>query len=169
MRAFNKLSILMLVLLLGACGYQLRGTGPEADLAAISPLYISGLGPTNPLYRVLRDYLRGANVEVLEEAAGAKETLTIFDYKQERKIYSVGSRGRVLEYELILSVAFRLGRELQVDPADPSRRVSVRRVYANPETETLGRQYEEAALWRDMQQQLGGLLMRRITAKVKPR
>jgi LPS-assembly lipoprotein len=165
--ALKNLLILLAMLLLGACGFQLRGTGSDADLTSISPLHVSGLGPTVPFYRMLRDYLRGANVEIAEEAKGAAETLTLFDFKRDRKIYSVGSRGRVLEYELIESVAFRLGRELQVDPADPARRVTVRRIYANPETETLGRQYEEATLWRDMEQQLAGLLMRRITAKVK--
>ncbi|MBF0256139.1 MAG: hypothetical protein HQL47_06710 [Gammaproteobacteria bacterium] len=157
----------LLMLLLSGCGYQLRGAGGSMAMPQISPLYINGLALADPFTQVLRNNLRGAEVEVTDNPAAAKQTLYVFNHLRDKRVHSVGSRGKVLEYELIESLSFRLGSPPDRFDQTKAEVLSVRRIYTNPETETLGRQYEEAELRRDMYQQLASRLMRQMAHQVK--
>lgn len=161
--------VLLLALSLSACGFQLRGAGGSMSLASLSPLFIRGLSTADPFYQVLRSNLRGADAEIVQDRAAARETLIIYNHKRDKKIHSVGARGRVLEYELIESLSFTLGSMPSRFERERAKVLSVRRIYTNPETETLGRQYEETELRRDMYQQLSTQLLRRISAKARGR
>lgn len=159
----------LLALTLVGCGYQLRGAGGSMNMPEISPLFISGLAFADPFTQTLRSNLRGAEVELVENPAEAKQTLYIFNHSRDKRVHSVGSRGKVLEYELIESLSFKLGGQPDQFERERAQPLTVRRVYTNPETETLGRQYEEAELRRDMQQQLATRLMRQMAHQVQVR
>lgn len=165
----RNLALLAFVLLLAGCGFQLRGADGSMSLASLSPLYISGLSPADPFSQVLRSNLRGADAQLVEDPASARERLVIFNHKRDKKVHSVGSRGRVLEYELTESLSFALGAMPDRFGQERAEVLSVSRVYTNPETETLGRQYEETELRRDMYQQLATKLLRRMAARAKTR
>jgi LPS-assembly lipoprotein len=165
----KTLPLLLLMLILAGCGYQLRGAGGSMAMPQISPLYISGLAFADPFSQTLRNNLAGAEVVLVDSAVGAKETLYIFNHVRDKRVHSVGSRGKVLEYELTESLSFSLGRMPDRFAREKAEVLSVRRIYTNPETETLGRQYEEAELRKDMYQQLASRLMRQMAHQVAAR
>lgn len=162
-----KLSLPLLVLLglLTGCGFQLRGTGANYSLEHLSPLYIVGLGSTDPLYIMIRGQLVGSGVRITTNPAEAKEQLYIYGRGVDKKTHSVTGRGKVLEYELIESLSFNLGGPPDAMAQVRNKPIQVRRVYVNPERETLARQAEEIDLRRDMQTQLAGQLMQRLAAQ----
>ncbi|OGT90885.1 MAG: hypothetical protein A2514_07055 [Gammaproteobacteria bacterium RIFOXYD12_FULL_61_37] len=160
---------LALALFLSACeGFHLRGTAGDVSLEGINPLYITGLSETDEFYRILRDYLTHYGVSVTDRKEGAAKQLSIFDRQSEKKVHSVGGRGKVLEYELIEGFAYHLGSSVpgQIEQ-EGANRLSVNRVYTNPETEVLGRANEETQIWRDMRQQLASRLIRMLSAKAR--
>lgn len=161
--------LLVLLGLLSGCGFQLRGTDASYSLGHLSPLYISGLGPTDVLFIMLRGQLAGSGVKITDKVSEANEQLFIYDRRVDKKTHSVTGRGKVLEYELIESLSFHLGGPPDILARQEAKPVTVRRVYVNPETETLARQAEEVELRRDMQQQLAGLLLQRLAAQARTR
>ncbi|MBU0501152.1 MAG: hypothetical protein KJ558_03815 [Gammaproteobacteria bacterium] len=166
--AVRFLFTLVLALSLSACeGFHLRGYGGGASLAAISPLYISGLDETDELYRILRAYLPQYGVTLVDKREAAKQELTIFDRQSNKKVHSVTGRGKVLEYELTEGFAYHLGSTPDAVERDSANRLSVSRVYTNPETEVLGRRNEETLIWRDMRQQLASRLVRLLSVQAK--
>ncbi|QFY90109.1 hypothetical protein D5125_11780 [Magnetovirga frankeli] len=158
---------LLLIVLLSGCGYQLRGTDGGMAMPQISPLYINGLALADPFTQVLRNNLRGAEVELTDNPAEARQTLYVFNHLRDKRVHSIGSRGKVLEYELIEQLSFRLGSPPDRLEREQAQQLRVSRVYTNPETETLGRQYEESELRRDMHQQLASRLLRQMAHQVK--
>lgn len=161
------LSLFLLSGLLAGCGFQLRGTDASYALDQLSPLYISGIGLGDPLFMMLKGQLTGSGVQIVDNPAQAREQLHIYNRRMEKKTHSVTGRGKVREYELIESLSFNLGGTPDAMAQVQNKPVSVRRVYVNPETETLARQVEETDLRRDMQQQLTGMLLQRLAAHAR--
>jgi outer membrane lipopolysaccharide assembly protein LptE/RlpB len=161
------LPLFLVFSLVAGCGFQLRGTDANYSLEHLSPLYISGLGQTDPLFIMLRGQLAGSGVQVVANPAQAKELLHIYGRTAEKKTHSVTGRGKTLEYELTESLSFNLGGPPDAMAQAQNKPVTVRRVYVNPETETLARQTEETDLRRDMQQQLVGMLLQRLAAQAR--
>lgn len=162
------IAVVVILLSLTACsGFTLRGTGGgTASLERISPLYLTGLAKTDGLYRAIREQMRAANVVLTEDQASAAETLNISGRGFNKKVNSVGSRGKVLEYELLESFRYSLGRKAAVGDGKRSGAITARRIYTNPETQVLGRQHEEAALRRDMWQELANMLIMRLSRQL---
>ncbi len=147
------IAVLMVVLLalLQGCGFQLRGA---AELpSSISPLYIQGVGEHDPLRRDFRQVFNGANVQLTTDQSKASSILGITRQKQDRRVLSVDSRGKVVEYEIHQSLEFEL---LDADGASLIERQSVgaQRAYENPETGILGKDQEEKLLRRDLRRDL---------------
>jgi LPS-assembly lipoprotein len=168
-KPIRQAALVLLLVSLAGCGFQLRGADGALSLEGISPLFISGLAIADPFTQVLRSNLRGSDVALVEQASAAKETLSVFNHKREKKVHSIGARGRVLEYALTERLSFSLGGMPGRFEQESAEVLSVRRVYTNPETETLGRQYEENQLRRDMYQELATKLIRRMASKVSTR
>lgn len=154
----KPVSVVALLLLIGACGFQLRG---EVKLAQhLLPLHIAESGPVE-LRNNIRAVLRANNIALAKQSSTAASRLTITEAKQSRRVLSVDSRGRVREYEMNYIVNYlittgssgsinkqiHLSRELIFDPDSV--------LALNDETQTL---------YADMQKDASRLILQQLQA-----
>lgn len=150
---------------LGGCGFALR----KAPDFAFSTLF-SSLPESSPLGVQLRRTLQATGkVRVITDALQINQAQVILDVltdQRERVVISLNSNGQVRELQLRLRFRFRLrtlaGRELI-----PDTELLLQRDLNYNETQVLGKEAEEALLYRDMQNDLVQQLMRRLAAVEK--
>jgi len=143
--------------MLGACGFQLRGS---ANLP-FGTLHVVGAGNT-PLGQELRRSLRASNVRLEEVSAQAEVTLQILSEIRDRLILSLGGQGRVREYTLRYRLAYQLTGKAGV--ITPPTEILLKRDISFNDNETLAKEAEEAMLYREMQTDAVQQLMRRLQA-----
>ena len=156
---------LVLVALLGGCGFQLRGYYDAADLTALGPVQITGLAAYDPMYRTLSQVLGDSGVEI-SDAAATPAKLRVSEYRKDRRVYAVDSRNKVIEYELQETLVFALRSATGANDI-PAQRLQAVRLVRNPEDEVLGRGREEELLRNDMRAQLARHVVDRIAAVFK--
>lgn len=163
-RAVQLALTLSAVLLLQACGFQLRG---EAQLpSSISPVYIKGLGTYHELRIELAQLMDTDTVSVSDSPDEANAILRITKYEKNRRTLSVDSDGKVAEYELYEDATFTMtdntGNELVSEQT-----VGVTRDYINTNTLVLGKQQEESTLRKEMRRDLAGRIVRRLQSQLR--
>ena len=158
----SRLSLLLvLALLLTACGFQPRGA--RTDLGQLpQPLQLVGVDPYSDLGRELRHQLREAGVRLDERADGAGSVLRIADARSERRLLSLDARNRAAEYELSEMLRYSLRSGGQTTPQQTLR---VTRILLQPGNELLARQREERRLREAMRRELVRQLIRRLAAR----
>jgi LPS-assembly lipoprotein len=144
------LALLALVVLQG-CGFHLRTV---ADLPpSISPIHIEGLAQNDPMLETLRQVLTEANTQLADSQGQAKTRLRLRNQNFSRRVLSVDSGGKVLEYELHHAFDFDLV-DRDGNEKVAKQTVGIQRSYENPETEVLGKQREEAQMREEMRMDL---------------
>lgn len=147
------------VLLISACGFQLRGSGPGA-LLPFETMYIDTTGVGLDLKRRLS---RSGATTVVEDRKAAEAIFEILSETRDRQVLSINSQGRVREYTLNYRVNYRIvnnaGGVLR-----PNSQVLVQRTLSFNESQVLAKEGEEITLYRDMQSDMVGQLLRRIAA-----
>ena len=166
-RALNQfwIPVLLASLLLGGCGFKLRGSNNFAfQTIAIQP------SPGGVLAQELRRSFGGA-VRVLEDGVGSAQTqkepaqviLDVLQEQREKVVVGVGTAGQVREFQLRLRLKFRLrtpeGKELI-----PVTEIQLQRDISFNETAVLAKETEEGLLYRDMQTDIVQQLLRRLAA-----
>ena len=164
MRPLSPVALsLILAVMCSGCGFQLRGQATRlVNLGG--PLQLAGLAIQDPLYTELRQALNVAGAEVGSDPGGTA-VLRISDRQSTRRVLSVDTRNKALEYELEESFVF------SVHGADgsewvPEQRLRALRVIFNPEDEVLGRNREEDLLRGDMRRDLANRLAERLAAQL---
>nr|WP_217345624.1 LPS assembly lipoprotein LptE [Noviherbaspirillum sp. L7-7A]MBV0879929.1 hypothetical protein [Noviherbaspirillum sp. L7-7A] len=167
MRKFSGTLVIALLasLLLAACGFKLRGTGPQ-DPLPFSTIFL-GFAETSPVGVQLRRYLNATgNVRVAKTREEADAILEVIREGREKQILSLNSQGRVREYNLFYRLNFRVvdrqGRQLLAP-----NEVLIRRVQSYNEAQALAKEVEEAQMYQEMQADLVQQVLRRISA-IKP-
>jgi len=159
--AYRLSLLLVLALLLTACGFHLRGAG--IDLGRLpQPLQLVGVTPYPELERELRRQLREAGVRLEERADGAGSVLRIADARSERRLLSLDARNRAAEYELSEMLRYSLRRGGQTTP---QRTLRVTRILRQPGNELLARQREERRLREEMRRELVRQLIRQLAVR----
>ncbi len=158
------ITLLLTLLLVQGCGYQLR---KSADLpASISPIMINGLNIHAGLGRELAYRLRSSTVQVTTDRKQAKTMLHISKYQQKNRTLSVDSSGKVAQTELLHTLSFNMlnaaGRTLV-----PQQEIRVVRNYINTEEQKLGKTTEADQLTDGMYQELARKITVRIRAHLK--
>lgn len=159
------LSFLALSVLLGvsACGFQPRGHA--LNLSGLpGPVTIVGVDRYSPLHRELSRQLDSAGIGITDTISGAGSILRLRDLSSSRRVLSVDSRNKQVEYELEESVRFSL-RSGSDDERVPEQTVRVLRIQYNPEDEVLGRSNEEQMLRKDMRRDLAGRILQRLATQ----
>jgi LPS-assembly lipoprotein len=159
----RRLLLLVLLLpLLGACGFQPRGqTAPLVELGG--PLQVTGLGLHDPLYRELQQALELAGAGAATDGGAA--VLRISDRRSTRRVLSVDNRNKAVEYELEESFRFSV-HDAQGRERVPEQDLLSLRIIFNPEDEVLGRNREEDLLRADMRRDLANRLVERLAAQL---
>ena len=167
MKQFVRMSAvaLLAMLVLSACGFRLRGTGPQPDLP-FKTLFVS-YNATSPFGVQLRRNLDAmSNIEVVNDRKQADAALEVLSEGRDKQVLSLNSQGRVREYTLLYRLNFRVvdkeGRQLLA----PTELV-IRRIQSFNENQVLAKEAEEATLYREMQSDLVQQVLRRVDA-IKP-
>ncbi|MGK5032320.1 LPS assembly lipoprotein LptE [Janthinobacterium sp. MDT1-19] len=157
-----------LTVLLSACGFHLRGSNGSFMLP-FATMYI-GLPDTSPLAIGLKRYIRAiGSTEVVNTKEGADAVLEVLndpERNRSKTILSLNKNGRVQEYQLGYSINFRVLDKAGNQLLAPTT-ISLVRPITFDESQVLAKETEEAALYRDMRNDLVQQIMRRLAA-IKP-
>jgi LPS-assembly lipoprotein len=151
-------------LMLGACGFQLRGAYslPFETIHVAQP-------ETSELRALIKRNIEGSTqTRVVDDAKDAQATLSILADSPVKRIMSLNSAGRVREYQLVRTFTFRVSDAKGQDYI-PLSTFSITRDMTFDDAALLSKEAEEVLLWRDIQNDLAQQLMRRLAAaKLKP-
>jgi LPS-assembly lipoprotein len=153
----TSLILLLTSLLLSSCGFHLRG---QAALP-FDTLYISGSPQfTGQLTRMVR---AGSQTRITDNPQEARVTLEILGEQRERAILSLSSSGRVREITLSYRVSYRVYDQKKKEYVQNSQ-IALRRDLSYTDTDVVGKEQEEALLYRDMQSDAVQQMVRRLQA-----
>ncbi len=154
--------LLLSVLLLTACGYQLRG---HAGLP-FETLYLDA--PNTPFVAELRRNLQANKVKLVNSAAQADVILNIVSEIPEKQILTLGGSGRVNEFQLRYRVSLR-AYDLKEQDWIPAEEMVMRRDYTYNDAQILAKEAEEALLYENMRTDMVQQIVRRLShAKPQP-
>ena len=143
---------------LTGCGFQLRRP-PELNFQSIA---LTGFAPRSPLAEELRRQLL-LQVRVLDTPDKAQVVLHALEDQRERSVVASTSAAQVRELQLRLKLNFRAhtpgGRELI-----PRSELLLQRDMSYSENAALAKEFEEAELFRELQADLVGQVLRRLAA-----
>jgi len=156
-RALRFVWLLVAVSAVAGCGFHPRGEESLQLPARLSPMQITGIGTSDPLYRELRAALEDAGVTVTPSRETAQSFLVLSDREARRRVLAVNSLGKAIEYEIVEEVTFELlDRERNV--LLPEFRAAREGSYTDPTGDPLGKAAEQQLLReskrRDLVQQI---------------
>jgi LPS-assembly lipoprotein len=143
---------------LAGCGFTLRGS---VDLP-FRRIALTGFAPRSPLGEELRRTL-SAQVEVVPTPAQAEVVFQVLNEARERSVAASTAFGQVRELQLRVRLQFRVtapdGRELAT-----ASELLQQRDLSYAEEVALGKDQEEAELFREMQSDVVAQVLRRLAA-----
>lgn len=136
--------MLAIIVLLGACGFQLRGAAllPQS----MERVYLQAADLNSPLVQKLEQSLRQSGAEVVPSPFEATATLRIIEDTADERVLSVSSSGQPQEYELYHTVVFDMANDNGVILQPTS--LTLTRDYFFDEQDILGKA-EDAAFLQD--------------------
>ena len=148
---------ILLLQSLQGCGWRLRGSS-DIELA-VPPVALRFQGASAPLQRDLRQSLSASGVQLVADAT-AEIKLVVGRDTQGRRVLSVGSAGKVSEYELQYQLAFSiLDQNNQLLVKDV---ITQQRDYKFDEAQVLAKGDEERQLYDFMRRSAVQSLLRRL-------
>lgn len=158
----TRLIVLMITLLLGACGFHLR----EQTHMPFSSLYLNTSNPNTPFIAELQRRLEASQVNSATSPDQAEVVLNIVSEISEKQILSLGSNGRVNGFRLILKVSLR-AYDLKQRDWIPAEEMALRRDYSYDDTIVLAKEAEEALLYQSMRSEMAQQIVLRLS-RAKP-
>ncbi len=160
------LPLLMLTLLLAACGFHLRGQGgftfPFQTLFILSP------NANAPFILDLKRDVQLYNVKLVDSSENAQLTLHIVSETMSKQILSLSDAGRVREYQLNYRVSLR-AYDIKLDEWVPPDEIVLQRYLSYDNTQVLAKEMEETLLYQDMRKDAVQQILRRLSlAKAPP-
>lgn len=156
--------LLLTTLLLGACGFHLRGQ----VAMPFESLYLDAANPNTSLIGELRRNLEASRVKLVDSADQAAVVLNIVFEIPDKQVLSLGGDGRVNEFVLHYRVSLR-AYDQQHDWI-PAEEISLRRDYTYDDTKVLAKEAEEAMLYQNMRSDMVQQIMRRLSrSKPQPK
>lgn len=160
MMKFKSLAPLVLIGLLSACGYHLRGSyniPPEIRLLTLDTKAGSALAAP------LRTSLQHAGIQL----ADSDYTLAITDESLSKQTTNTDSRAKAAEYTLYYQVRYLL-KNADGAPVSPERKLLLRRSYQYDTTAIVGKTVEEETLIRELYQDAAQQIVRQLSAFTPP-
>ena len=150
-------------LFVGACGFHLRGT--ETGTVQLPPTYLTG--PAGPLQREVRHYLTISNVSLVNDQKDAKLVIDLIGEAVQRRVLSVGSTGKVEEYEVHYAATYAVTRG-SGESLIPKETLDEQRSYSFSETNVLAKDVEQDRLVQDMRRDVVRQMMLRLQSVLQP-
>jgi LPS-assembly lipoprotein len=153
-----RLFLLLISLLMTACGFHLRGNAGMP----FGKLYLEAANHRTPFISELRRSLEASNVELVSSAEQADVVLDIVREVPDKQILTLGAHGRVNEFRLSYRVSLRAydreGRDWI-----PAEEMTLRRDYAHDDTRILAKEAEENMLYQNMRSDMVQQIVRRLS------
>ena len=153
-----------LVSMVTGCGFHPRGSSALPSVMAVT--YIKSGKPYGSLVSDFSEALRAYGGVVTRERSEATAVLSILSNDSEKRILSVNTAGKVLEYETSQTIRFTVMTADNV-PFIEEQEVSMRRDYLFISTDILGKEREDRVVRETLQRNLVNLAMLRITAAAR--
>lgn len=150
---------LLPALFMTACGFHLRGSMEQ--LAGLPALYLPE-GATG-LAGELRNAARASGAKLAENREDAQAVVTISGENMERQVRSVGSTGKVREFELVYTVNFDV-QDKDGKALTDRQTIRLTRDFVFDETQVLGKEAEESVLREGLRRDAAGQILRRVQA-----
>lgn len=144
--------------LLAGCGFQLRGD-PALGVKALAVTAAGG----STVAADIRRALRGSSATGLAPNADTAEAhLRILQEARDKSVFTITGAGRVYEHQLRLIVRYELARRGQEEPVIAPTEIVARRLITYNEAAPVAKEAEEALLYKDMQVELAGRILRQV-------
>jgi LPS-assembly lipoprotein len=160
---FQIMAILLSLAMLAGCGFQLKQSVPLP--ADFGPVSIEGVNTFSSLYKAIQTQLRQSSIDVVSDGT-ASHRIVIKNFKNERRVLSVGPSGKVSEYELIMTLTFMLLDGNNNTVTEPQT-ISTNRSYTVTPNDLLGKNLEEEDIVLRMEQSLVDRMFRYLSSKVQ--
>lgn len=157
-RTFTQWFFVLAMLLLGGCGFHLRGA-PDLPFQSI---YLD-LPETSSLNTELRRNLRAGGTIVTSNPKDAEAILTVLADQREKKILTLNTFGRVREYALHQNFRFTV-KDSQGATLVPPTDIALKREITYNEQQELSKQAEETLIYREMQSDIVQRILRLVAA-----
>ncbi|MDE0840558.1 MAG: LPS assembly lipoprotein LptE [Porticoccaceae bacterium] len=143
----QKIALIGLVLILAACGWQLRDAQVVPE--NVGKIHLLSQQPNEQLLAELSLALKVYGVDVVNRNAQPDYSVVITDYRRVRRTSSMNSGARVAEYQLNEEVDFIILNSAG-DSLSESATAAVERVYEFTESDVLASSDEERTVRSDM-------------------
>ena len=144
------------VLVLSACGFQLRG-------AAQLPFKTIYMDNRSPMAVELRRILRAnADVQFVNTPQEAEAIIELYGEQRRKEILSLNAQGRPREYKLLLDIYVRVHNGKGQNFIKPSLLQQSREISFN-DNQVLAKEAEEVLLYNDMQSDMVQQILRRMS------
>lgn len=156
-----RLTLLVLILALSACGFQLRG---EARLPeAMQKTWLATADDSTAFVRELTLMLRANGVDLQSRPAAGTAELRIHAERLRSEALTIAAGARVREFVLIFDVEFEL-LDGEGNVLIPRETLRLTRDYSFDEQEILAATREEEFLRNDLRQGMAAQMLRRLEA-----
>ncbi|MCX9155841.1 LPS assembly lipoprotein LptE [Niveibacterium sp. 24ML] len=154
---------LALSLLIGACGFHLRGAQP----LPFQSIYLSVSAYSEAGAQLRRQIAANGTTRIVDKPEDAEVKLLIVGDAKEKVILSLDTKGRVREYELRQKIVFKVvdrgGREVI-----PATELNTKREMTFNDAQVLAKEQEEAQIYREMENDLVQRVLRRMSVAQWP-
>jgi LPS-assembly lipoprotein len=154
---------LLLALELAGCGFRLRGSANVPFDTLYIPQSKQGIG-----LDLKRNIEANTSCKVIDDPRKAQALLAIAQESRAKQILSLTGAGRVREFKLVYTVVFKV-HDGKGGEYVPTNTIELYREMTYSDVDILAKESEEQLLFRDMQSQAVGLILRRIAAAQAPK
>jgi len=183
MRIAKLSAILLLISLLAACGFKLRGGSELAGYKLPFATIALSLDSRSEFYALLKRNIEASSpgTRVVADVKDAEAVLVVLGDTAQKLILSLNAAGRAREYQLVRTFSFKVTPHTAISAAPavkyadvapapaptefiPPSTITLRREITFSDDLVLSKESEEELLRRDMQNDLVQQLMRRLAA-----
>ena len=145
---------------LAGCGFELKRP-PQLSFATVQ---LAGFAPRSPLATELKTSIDASpTTKVVEAGQGAQVVLQAINEAREKVVVAQTTASQIREFELRLRFSFRL-RSATRKELIPASAMVLTRSLTYTETAALGKEQEEAFLYRVMQSDIVSQVLRRLAS-----
>ncbi len=153
--------VMLLLLAIHACGFQLRGSINVSD--DIAPVYLQQ-NSFFELAREVKSLLLSNKIEIVDDTLLAKTQLTLLTEEKASRVLSVDARGQAQEYLLTYKADILIKAETTEEIRET---VVVRRDLVFDSAAVLGFANEANIIYKDMRKQAARLILLKLQALVR--
>lgn len=150
----NKIVLLLVCVMLSACGFHLRGT-QAFDRLPYQAWYVSG----GEMQQALENALRRVDGQAVP-ATQAQASIVVTGIQTQKDVFTITQAAIINEYLLVLRVNAQAYRDGQ--PWGEPMTVMVRHTMDYSDSEVLGKPDEEALIRQEMRQDAAQQIVRRL-------